>query len=143
MLAVNTTGTYFMCRSVIPHMKRERWGRIVNQGSESTYMTSPGGLDYCVSKATIVPLTKTLAKELGEFGINVNCIAPGMIDTPAMRGMVDNVEQVIDDMSKRVPLRRIGMPSDLVGILEFLCSDDSVFITGQTICVGGGTTMLG
>jgi NAD(P)-dependent dehydrogenase (short-subunit alcohol dehydrogenase family) len=143
MINVNTNGTYFMCRAVIPQMKEQRWGRIINQGSESTYSATPGGLDYCVSKATIVPMTKTLAKELGEYGINVNCISPGMVDTPAMRGMVANVDEVIKVVAGQTPLRRVGVPADLTGVLEFLCSDESAFITGQTICVGGGSTMLG
>ncbi len=141
MIDINISGTFYMCRAAIPHMKRQGSGRIVNQSSASAYATVPRSLHYSMTKAAVITMTKTLARELGPFGITVNAIAPGVIDTEATRMVVP-----ADILSKGVEatsLRRIGHPEDLAPVVGFLCSEGAGYITGQTIIVDGGITMLG
>jgi NAD(P)-dependent dehydrogenase (short-subunit alcohol dehydrogenase family) len=141
MIDINISGTFYMCRAAIPHMKRQGSGRIVNQSSASAYATVPRSLHYSMTKAAVVTMTKTLARELGPFGITVNAIAPGVIDTEATRMVVP--DDVLEKGLQATSLRRIGHPEDLAPVVAFLCSDGASYITGQTIVVDGGITMLG
>ena len=141
MIDINISGTFYMCRAAIPHMKRQGSGRIVNQSSASAYATIPRSLHYSMTKAAVITMTKTLARELGPFGVTVNAIAPGVIDTEATRMVVPD-----DVLAKGVgatSLRRIGQPEDLAPVVGFLCSEGAGYITGQTVVVDGGITMLG
>lgn len=139
MIDVNVSGAYYTCRAVIPHMKRRGWGRIVNQSSTSAYAATPRSLHYSMTKAALITMTKTLAKELGPHGITVNAIAPGVIDTDATRRVVP--ADVLETAVGMTALRRIGRPDDLTPVLAFLCSSGAGYITGQTIVVDGGVAM--
>jgi NAD(P)-dependent dehydrogenase (short-subunit alcohol dehydrogenase family) len=141
MIDINISGTFYMCRAAIPHMKEQHFGRVVNQSSASAYATIPRSLHYSMTKAAVVTMTKTLARELGPFGITVNAIAPGVIDTEATRAVVPG--DVLERAVEMTSLRRIGHPEDLAPVVGFLCSADGGYITGQTIVVDGGITMLG
>lgn len=141
MIDINVSGTFYMCRAAIPHMKRQEFGRIVNQSSASVYATVPRSLHYSMSKAAVITMTKTLARELGPFGITVNAIAPGVIDTEATLKVVPR--EVLEKGLGNAALRRIGHPSDLAPVVGFLCSEGAGYITGQTIVVDGGINMLG
>lgn len=141
MMDVNINGTYYMCRAVIPQMRRQGHGKIVNQSSIAAYLAAPLASHYVVSKAAVVALTKCLARELGEDGIHVNAIAPGVIGTPATMDAVP--EPMRDMLVMNAALHRIGQPDDLLGALEFLCSDMSDYVTGQTLVVDGGVVTLG
>lgn len=141
MIDINISGTFYMCRAAIPHMKRQGSGRIVNQSSASAYATVPRSLHYSMTKAAVVTMTKTLARELGPHGITVNAVAPGVIDTEATRMVVP--EDVLEKGLQNTSLRRIGHPQDLAPVVAFLCSEGASYITGQTIVVDGGITMLG
>jgi 3-oxoacyl-[acyl-carrier protein] reductase len=141
MIDVNVNGTYYMCRAVIPHMRRQGHGKIVNQSSIAAYLAAPLASHYVVSKAAVVALTKCLAREVGEDGINVNAIAPGVIGTPATMEAVP--EPMRDMLVMNAAIHRIGQPQDLLGALEFLCSDMSDYVTGQTLVVDGGVVTLG
>ena len=140
VLDVNVSGMYFMCRAVIPYMKRQRDGVIVNQTSGSVWTCPPGMIHYVTSKAAAIPMTKVLARELGPFGVRVNAIAPGLTDTAATHDVA--VQPAIDASIAAAPLGRLVAPKDLCGILSFLCSDQASFITGQTIAVNGGSNMI-
>jgi NAD(P)-dependent dehydrogenase (short-subunit alcohol dehydrogenase family) len=139
MLDVNVSGAYYTCRAAIPHMKQRGWGRIVNQSSTSAYAATPRSLHYSMTKAALITMTKTLAKELGPHGITVNAIAPGVIDTDATRRVVP--ADVLETAVGMTALRRIGRPDDLTPVLAFLCSSGAGYITGQTIVVDGGVAM--
>ncbi|MDT3443250.1 MULTISPECIES: SDR family NAD(P)-dependent oxidoreductase [unclassified Pseudofrankia] len=141
MIDINVSGTFFMCRAAIPHMKGQSFGRIVNQSSASVYATVPRSLHYSMSKAAVITMTKTLARELGPFGITVNAIAPGVIDTEATLKVVPR--EVLEKGLGNAALRRIGHPADLAPVVGFLCSEGASYITGQTIIVDGGINMLG
>ena len=137
---VNVNGMFFMCRAVIPRMKEQTSGVIVNQTSGSIFVAPPGMAHYVTTKAAAIPLTKVLARELGPFGVRVNAIAPGLTDTPATHAVTSDA--VIAMSVAGIALGRLATPDDLCGTLEFLCSDAAAFITGQTIAVNGGSHML-
>jgi NAD(P)-dependent dehydrogenase (short-subunit alcohol dehydrogenase family) len=137
---VNINGMFFMCRAVIPHMKEQMSGVIVNQTSGSVFVAPPGMAHYVTTKAAAIPLTKVLARELGPFGVRVNAIAPGLTDTPATHAVTSDA--VIAMSVAGIALGRLATPDDLCGTLEFLCSDAAAFVTGQTIAVNGGSHML-
>lgn len=139
VMNVNVKGTWLACRAVVPQMKKQGGGKIITIASGTAFHGRGGRIHYITTKAAILGFTKALARELGDYNITVNCIAPG--------GTL-SVENVSDeDLSHRKgniagrALKRIQTPEDLVGTAEFLCSDNSNFITGQTIVVDGGNYM--
>jgi 3-oxoacyl-[acyl-carrier protein] reductase len=142
LMSVNLKGTFLCCRAVFPYMKAQGSGKIINISSPVALTGSLNQLHYSTSKAGILGMTKSLAKELGEFNINVNCIAPGVTQNwePSDRdyaGRQNICERLVSNRS----LKRIEQPNDLVGTAIFLASADSDFITGQTIVVDGGEVM--
>jgi NAD(P)-dependent dehydrogenase (short-subunit alcohol dehydrogenase family) len=132
-LDVNLTGTLNCIRAVAPKMIAQGSGRIVNQSSIGAY---EGGHAYGASKLGVQSLTVWFAQELGPRGINVNCIAPGMIKTPA--GDDSRPQGMVEALAPMIPLKPLGDPEDLVGTLLYLVSDASQWVTGQTIRVDGG-----
>ncbi|MFZ5868839.1 MAG: SDR family NAD(P)-dependent oxidoreductase [Thermodesulfobacteriota bacterium] len=137
MMAVNVKGPWLCARAVFPFMRAQGKGKIVNLASEVFFTGSHGIVHYVASKGGVIGLTRALAVELGQYGICVNAVAPGFTDTEASRTVAD-VEKY--DTS-RTPLKRLQKPDDLVGVVAFLASDESDFITGQTILVDGGRAM--
>ena len=133
-MSVNMTGQMLMTRAVVPYMQERGKGKIVFQSSGAAYVA--GSSPYVLSKLAVVGLTRGFASELGPLGINVNCIAPGPIDTEATRMTVD--PDILKMLVARMPLRRMGQASDLVGALVFLTSDASDFMTGQVLLIDGG-----
>ena len=136
-LDVNLTGTMLMCQAVIPAMKGQRWGRILNASSFAAIVPSIGGAAYAASKAGVVSLTRVLAGELGASNITVNAYAPGMIPTQMNRfAEADPArqERLLDTLS----LRRWGEPQDVANLICFLASDLASYITGALIDVSGG-----
>ena len=135
MFAVNTDSVFYCCRAVIPQMVRRQVGSIVNVSSVWGICGASCEAAYSASKAAVIGLTKALAKELGPSGIRVNCVAPGVIDTP-MNGCFDagTMAQLADE----TPLCRIGTPEEAAEAILFLASDRARFITGQTLSADGG-----
>ena len=140
VMAVNTKGVWLACRAVVPHMRARGGGVIVNQTSTAAYIGTPNRMNYNVSKAAIIPMTKTMAKELAAYGIRVNAIAPGPIATEALKGVPP---EALERIAAQQCIKRLGQPEDLVGALLFLTSDMSAWISGQVLCVDGGNIMLG
>jgi NAD(P)-dependent dehydrogenase (short-subunit alcohol dehydrogenase family) len=138
-MAVNVRGPFLMVKHVVPHMQARKGGKIVNISSGSAYKGIPHMLHYVTSKGAIVAFTRALSRELGEFGIAVNTLAPGLILSDT------GVENTAHHDEMRSPVRasrafkRDAYPEDLLGALVFLASSDSDFITGQTIAVDGGS----
>lgn len=137
MMAVNVKGPWLCTRAVFPSMKGLGKGKIINLGSEVFFTGSHGFVHYVASKGGVIGLTRALAIELGPYGICVNAVAPGYTDTEASRSIAD----VTKYDTSRTPLRRLERPEDVVGIVAFLASDESDFITGQTVLVDGGRAM--
>lgn len=141
VMAVNLRGIFLCCRAVISHMKEQGSGKIVNISSSTVAQGTPNFAHYVTSKAGVIGFTRSMAREMGEYGINVNALAPGY--TLSMDDEdIDDVVRATDlrSVSNR-PLSRSEQPEDLVGTVAFLCSSDSDFITGQTLTVDGGNTM--
>ncbi|MEJ2207469.1 MAG: SDR family NAD(P)-dependent oxidoreductase [Anaerolineae bacterium] len=136
LLAVNLKGAFLCCQVVVPVMKRQGSGRIVNIASSAGKAGGTlAGAHYSVSKAGLICLAKQLARELGAFGITVNAVAPGRIDTP----MIHTVsEEENEGFVRRTPLGRLGTPDDVASAVLFLASDAASFITGEIVDVNGG-----
>jgi 3-oxoacyl-(acyl-carrier-protein) reductase len=135
VLAVNLKGVFNCTQLAVKMMSEQKGGRIVNVSSASGQMGNIGQANYAASKAGVIGVTKTLAKELARFNINVNAVAPGFINTP----MTEKIPEKIKDMAKgNIPLRRFGEPEDVAKAVKFLVTDDSDYITGQTISCNGG-----
>jgi len=138
VMAVNLRGIFLCCKAVVPYMKAQRYGRIVNIASNTVFKGTPGLIHYVTSKAGVLGFTRTLARECGEFGIHVNSVAPDYI--PHARDDQERPERDVMIQASRA-IRRRQLPQDLVGTIVFLLSADADFITGQTISVNGGSVM--
>ena len=138
VIAVNLTGVFNVSKAVVRLMVKARSGRIINIASVVGVIGNPGQVNYAASKAGIIGLTKTMAKEFASRDITVNAIAPGYIRTE----MTEHLSQEAKDAFLRaIPLNRPGTPEDVAAVAAFLASDDASYITGQVICVDGGMVM--
>lgn len=135
-LDVNLTGAMLCAQHAARSMKKQRWGRIVNVASISGMRASAGRAAYGTSKAALIGLTRQMAIELAEYGITVNGIAPGPVDTPLTR--VIHTEATRASYARAVPMRRYGTPAEMAGAVSFLASDDSSYVSGHVIPVDGG-----
>ena len=137
-IRTNLYGTFFCCRSFIRHRRQNGGkGKIINVTSVHEEIVSAGTADYCASKGAVRNLTRTLALELAEEGINVNNIAPGMILTPMNQEAVDNKE-VREEKSQNIPMKRPGNPEEIGRLAVFLASSDSDYVTGSSYFMDGG-----
>src|SRR6476660_1998075 len=140
LMAVNLRGLFFCCRAVLPTMRKQKSGKIITIASGTVFAGAPGRIHYVTSKAATIGFTRTLAREVGDDNINVNCLAPGNTLSEE-----NPTEQMIKFRESSVALRalkRIQLPADVVGAILFLASPLSDFITGQTINVDGGISFL-
>jgi 3-oxoacyl-[acyl-carrier protein] reductase len=135
---VNYKGVFNMIRHVTPVMMKQRSGRIVNVTSVAGLYGNAGQINYSASKAGVVGMTLTAAKELGPRGITVNAVAPGFIETPMTAVLEDSYKE---EILKQIPLRRFGKPEEIAGAVSFLTGDDAAYITGQVIVIDGGMPM--
>jgi 3-oxoacyl-[acyl-carrier protein] reductase len=138
VLGVNLKGTFNCTKTVIRHMAKQRSGKIVNIASVVGEMGNAGQANYSASKAGVIGLTKTIAREYAQRGINVNAIAPGYIETP----MTDALpEKAKEELKKLIPMERLGKPEDVAEAVFFLVCEESSYITGQVLNVNGGIYM--
>jgi NAD(P)-dependent dehydrogenase (short-subunit alcohol dehydrogenase family) len=133
--AVNIKGPFLCAKAVFPQMKEQKSGKIVNISSSTAYWGTPNFLHYVASKAALIGMTRSLAREVGECGICVNAIAPGLVEHEGQ-----NAPKALTELQLQArSIKRLQTPDDLLGTLVFLCSADSDFMTGQTIVVDGGS----
>ncbi|MDD6333467.1 MAG: 3-oxoacyl-[acyl-carrier-protein] reductase [Clostridia bacterium] len=135
VIDVNLKGTFYMMRGVSRYMLRQRAGRIINMSSVVGVMGNAGQVNYSASKAGVIGMTKSLARELASRQITVNAVAPGMIETDMTAAMPDAAkERVIES----IPFKQMGRPEDIAEAVAFLAGDGGRYITGQVLCVDGG-----
>jgi len=139
VMDTNLRGAFFVAQAVARTMLPHGYGRIINIGSVTSVFGYGGMAPYCASRGGVKQLTMSLADEWGRHGITVNCLAPGWFETAQNRILYQNAEWV-KYLSERIPLRRPGQPNDLDGAVVFLASEESRYITGQTLLVDGGIT---
>ena len=138
VLDVNLKGAFLCCRAAARHMVRKRWGRIINMSSVVALAGNPGQVNYAASKAGLIGITRTLARELASRNVTVNALAPGFIDTDMVRALPQEArEQAI----ARIPMDRLGTPEDVAAVVAFLASEEAGYITGQVIGVDGGIAL--
>jgi 3-oxoacyl-[acyl-carrier protein] reductase len=138
VLDVNLKGTFNCTKAVIKHMSKQRSGKIVNIASVVGEMGNAGQANYSASKAGVIGLTKTIAREFAQRGINVNAIAPGYIQTPMTDVLPDKAKE---ELKRMIPMERLGQPEDVAYAVLFLVSDASSYVTGQVLNVNGGIYM--
>ena len=138
VIDTNLKGTFHCIRAVSRQMLRQRSGRIINLSSVSGVLGNAGQANYSASKAGVIGLTKSLARELASRGIRCNAVAPGFIETEMTEAMPEAAREAV---KKQIPLQRTGQVSDVAGVAAFLASDLADYITGQVISVDGGMHM--
>ncbi len=138
VVAVNLKGVFNFSKAVIRHMISNRYGRIVNLSSVVGLMGNAGQTNYSASKAGVVGLTKSLAREVAARGITVNAIAPGYVATAMTDALPESVKKMFVDI---IPMKRFGTPEEVAHVVKFLISDEAAYITGQVISINGGMLM--
>lgn len=133
----NLKSAFLMCKSIVPMMRRRGGGNIVNISSRA-WLGSIGQVNYSASKGGLVSLTRSLALELARYSINVNAVAPGLIDTPMVRSLPEHVRE---RLIQAQPTKKMGRPEDIAAAVAFLASDEAQFITGQVLNVCGGKSV--
>jgi len=138
-IAVNLTAPFVLCRLALPAMKAKGWGRIINIASRAGRMAVPDtSVSYAATKAGLIGMTRIVADQGAKFGITANCIAPGRIATP---GGTNATDAVMQNSLSRIPVGRLGLPTEIAATISFLVSDGAAYITGAVIDVNGGAFM--
>ena len=138
IMNVHLNGTFQLCKRSLKMMLKNKWGRVINISSASASIGNRGQSNYAAAKAGVEAFTKSLAKEVGKRDITINAVAPGFISTD----MTENNDGVnAEYLIKEIPLGRFGDPEEVASLVNFLCSNDASYITGQTIHINGGLYM--
>src|SRR5262249_17932493 len=135
----NLTSVFVLTRGILRGMMRRRYGRIVNIASISGVLGNPGQGNYAASKAGLVGMTKSLAREVASRGITANCIAPGFIKTPMTEALT---EKQVEAIAGAIPAAKFGVPEDIAAAVVFLASQEAAYITGETMHINGGMVMM-
>jgi 2-hydroxycyclohexanecarboxyl-CoA dehydrogenase len=143
VIEINFKGCLRLTKAVLPGMIEGGWGRIVNIGSDAGRVGSSLESVYSGAKGGVIAFTKTVAREVARSGVTANTVCPGPTDTPMLEQIVEGQgAKVIEAMTRAVPMKRLGRPEEVAAAVAFLASDDAQFITGQTLSVSGGLTMI-
>jgi 2-hydroxycyclohexanecarboxyl-CoA dehydrogenase len=142
IMAINFRGLLSFVRAVLPGMTERHAGRIVNVASDAGRAGSSGEAVYSGAKGAIIAFTKSLAREVARSGIRVNCVAPGLTETPLLNEVRQGHERLMDAIVRATPLGRTAQPAEIAAAILFFAGPDSSFVTGQTLSVSGGLTMM-
>jgi 2-hydroxycyclohexanecarboxyl-CoA dehydrogenase len=142
IVAINLFGVLHTCKAVVPHMQARGEGAIVNIASDAGRVGSSGEAVYSAAKGGVIAFTKTLAREVARHQVRVNCVSPGPTDTALFAAITEDRPKLRDALIQAVPFRRLAEPTDLANAVAFLASAEAAYITGQTLSVSGGLTMV-
>jgi len=142
VVAINLWGQIHVARAVLDHMIERRKGAIVTVASDAGRVGTNGETIYAAAKGGVIAFTKSLAREVTRFGIRVNCICPGVSDTPMFQSVAGHQPKILESIVKLIPMRRIANPDEIAEPIVFLASESASYITGQTLSVNGGLNML-
>jgi len=141
-LDINLKGTWSVCRAAVPFMKKQRYGRIVIVSSTAGQRGEANVSNYAAAKGGQISFTKSLGPELADFGINVNCVAPGWVETEMTKDVVDDKAR-LESINKTIPIGRMATPEEIAGPIVFLCTRWADHITGEVLNVNGGSVLCG
>jgi 2-hydroxycyclohexanecarboxyl-CoA dehydrogenase len=139
IVQINLYGVFNTLKAVLPIMADQRYGKVVNLGSDAGRVGSSGEAVYSAAKGGVIAFTKAMAREMARSEVNVNCVCPGPTDTALFASM--GGDRLREALVKAIPFRRLGQPEDVANTVAFLVSDEAAFLTGQTVSVSGGLTM--
>ena len=142
VIAINLKGPIRCARAVLDGMIERKAGKIISISSDAGRVGSTGEAVYSAAKAGVIGFSKTLARETARYGINVNVVCPGPTNTPLLNSIAGGNDKLIESLRRAIPMGRTGEPDDIAGAVVFLASDDAGFITGQTLSVSGGLSMM-
>ena len=142
VININLKGVFYTCQAVLPVMIRQGSGKIVNIGSDAGRVGSSGEAVYSATKGGVIAFTKTLAREMAKHKINVNVVSPGPADTPLFQEIAGYNPKITSALERAIPFRRLAEPEDIANAVCFFASDEAGYVTGQTLSVSGGLTMV-
>jgi 2-hydroxycyclohexanecarboxyl-CoA dehydrogenase len=142
VIAINYRGHLAVTHAVLPGMIERGYGRVVTVASDAGRVGSSGEVVYSGAKGAVIAFTKAVAREVARHGVNVNCVAPGLVDTPLLANITGDNEHLMAAIVRSIPLRRTGKPEEVAAAVCFFASPDADYITGQTLSVNGGLTMI-
>ncbi|MFB3924579.1 MAG: SDR family NAD(P)-dependent oxidoreductase [Syntrophales bacterium] len=142
VIAINFRGPINFFKAVLPHMIERKYGKIVSIASDAGRVGSSGEAVYSGAKGGIIAFSKTIAREVARYGINVNCVSPGPTDTPFFAAVAGDNPAIAEGLKKAIPMRRLAQPEDIAGAVVFMASDSAGYITGQVLSVSGGLNMV-
>lgn len=141
VIAINLYGVLNTSRAVLPVMKEQASGTVVNLASDAGRVGSSGEAVYSAAKGGVIAFTKATAREMARYQVKINCVSPGPTDTALFASMGGDDPKLRESLTRAIPFRRLGAPSDLANVVAFLASDEASYVTGQTVSVSGGLTM--
>lgn len=141
IMDINLMGQIHTCKTILPLMIENGSGKVINIASDSGRVGSSGEAVYSAAKGGVIAFTKTLAREMARYKLNINCIAPGPADTPLFEEIGSYNEGIAAALERAIPFRRLAAPSDIAAAVAFFASEEANYITGQTLSVNGGLTM--